>query len=111
MAEPNYDIYSQPGWKLGSYAYHSDDGKKYADSGQGKEFGPKFKEGDIVGCGRNFKTKEVFFTKNGIMVGVAFQNVKNSEILHPIVGLDNSEVILNLGTKNFAFDIKSYIEV
>jgi Ran-binding protein 9/10 len=60
-----------PGWDYLSTGYHGDDGKLYySDSHRGKIYGPKYSTGDIVGCGINFITKEIFFTKNGRNLGI-----------------------------------------
>ena len=52
--------------------YHSDDGRLYAGSGVGADFGPGFGEGDTVGCGV-FQAENddlcFFFTKNGVLLG------------------------------------------
>jgi hypothetical protein len=48
-----------PGWTLGSWGYHGDDGKFYGD---------KFGTGDVVGCHFSFD-KGITFTKNGTRLG------------------------------------------
>jgi hypothetical protein len=32
-------------------------------------YGPAYQQNDVVGCGWNSRTKEVFFTKNGEYLG------------------------------------------
>ena len=54
-----------PGWEKYTVGYHSDDGQLFVESGQGKEFGEKYGQGDIIGCGVNFIENNIFFTKNG----------------------------------------------
>ena len=57
-----------PGWESESWAYHGDDGRSFCSS-QGREYGPKFHAGDVIGCGVNFRTGCAFFTKNGRCLG------------------------------------------
>ena len=62
-----------PGWEPESWAYHGDDGKSFCSQLQGKNFGPTFTTGDVIGCGVNFKTGCGFFTKNGVFLGESRQ--------------------------------------
>ncbi|KAJ9662205.1 hypothetical protein H2198_001556 [Neophaeococcomyces mojaviensis] len=65
----------------GSWGYHGDDGMKYDQNGeQGILYGPKYGAGDIIGCGVNFITNSVFFTKNGQYLGTE-QSITNLQ--HP----------------------------
>lgn len=61
-----------PGWRAHSYGYHGDDGNKFA-GGVNAAYGPVFTTGDIVGCGVNNVTGQIFFTKNGMFLGYAFE--------------------------------------
>lgn len=58
-----------PGWESESWAYHGDDGYSFAQCPNGKAYGPKFQSLDVIGCGVNFRTGSVFFTRNGIHLG------------------------------------------
>ncbi|RIB16372.1 hypothetical protein C2G38_2091105, partial [Gigaspora rosea] len=44
-----------------------------------------FSTGDTIGCCLNFKNNSVFYTKNGINLGIAFRNLKRT--LYPCFGL------------------------
>lgn len=59
-----------PGWDCVSYGYHGDDGNFFSSSGKGVYYGPQYTTGDVIGCGLNFVTKQIFFTKNGQNLGL-----------------------------------------
>lgn len=97
-------------WENNSYGYHGDDGKKYSGSGLGTHYGPTFTTGDVVGAGLHTETNEIFFTKNGEWLGVAFRDVCITP-LYPTVGLHSKDerVSTNFGSDSFAFDIETYV--
>lgn len=70
LSEKNVSLNRLPGWDQTSYGYHGDDGNFFASSGKGVEYGPTFTTGDVIGCGLNFVTREIFFTKNGQHLGL-----------------------------------------
>lgn len=70
VAGPKVALNRLPGWEPDSWAYHGDDGKTYCASVTSNEqWGPKYACNDVVGCGINFQTGSVFFTKNGSYLG------------------------------------------
>lgn len=101
-----------PGWDAHSYAYHADDGHVFDQCGQGKEYGPSFSSGDIVGCCINYANKTAFFTKNGASLGIAFEDIDLSEPFYPCLGLrtPGEKVYVNFGQEPFTFDITQYIK-
>lgn len=68
------------GWSEQSYAYHGDDGQKWNGFDTYGKYGPAFKQGDIVGCGINWETSSIFFTKNGVFLGDAFSEVWTNHV-------------------------------
>ncbi|RIB21383.1 concanavalin A-like lectin/glucanase domain-containing protein [Gigaspora rosea] len=88
-----------PGWDDGSWGYHGDDGKSFC-SGDYHHYGPLFSTGDTIGCCLNFKNNTVFYTKNGISLGIAFRNLKGT--LYPCVGLrsQGGSIEVNFGSRN-----------
>lgn len=74
------------GWTLASFAYHSIDGVSSRGSRSAEQreasFGPTFKHGDTVGCGIVTATNDVFFTKNGTLLGVAFPGAEVPSLAH-----------------------------
>ncbi|QDZ21211.1 SPRY domain-containing protein [Chloropicon primus] len=109
FADFHFRLSRQPGWEPNSYGYHADDGNKFHNSGKGEEYGPSFVQGDTVGAGIHLENRDIFFTKNGKKLGVAFSNVKAT--LFPTVGLhsQNEHVEVNFGAKPFQFDIEGMI--
>lgn len=88
---------------------------------RGREFSSPWGRGDVVGCGFDFVQQSIFFTKNGVMLGTAFQGVpcfaSTDEdlvgpgfLLHATVGLHSpgERVRLNFGAAPFAFDLTAY---
>jgi hypothetical protein len=109
FADCHFRLSRQPGWEPNSYGYHADDGNKFHNSGKGEDYGPSFVQGDTVGAGIHLENREIFFTKNGKKLGIAFQNVKAT--LYPTIGLhsQNENVEVNFGAKPFQFDIEGMI--
>ncbi|GAM26086.1 hypothetical protein SAMD00019534_092610 [Acytostelium subglobosum LB1] len=81
---------SHVGWKGRSYGYHSDDGRKFkwhndiSNTNRGESYGPSFGQGDTIGCG--VVSHQMFFTKNGTFLGLAFSDVYGQ--LYPTVGFN-----------------------
>ena len=59
--------------------------------------------GDVIGCGWDLRSGEVFFTKNGVHLGAAFQDVCGE--LYPAVAVRNKHirVRVNFGQQPFAW--------
>jgi len=109
-----------PGWVKGSYGLHSDNGNAYYNNEinihkcKGFAFSPPFqRNGAVIGCGYNFKTREIFFTMDGQYIGVAFNLPDEVEVgdIVPCIGMlsKNSYYTLNLGHFPFVFNIDAYI--
>lgn len=97
-----------PGWEDDSWGYHGDDGHSFCCQGTGKDYGPKFSTGDVIGCAINFASGECFYTKNGVHLGVAFTGLSGA--LYPSIGLRTigEQVRVNFGAEPFVFDIDHY---
>lgn len=100
----------QPGWEPNSYGYHGDDGHKFHGNGSGEVYGPTFTTGDVVGAGIHLEKGEVFFTKNGQWLGVAFYNVCRVS-LFPTIGLHSKgeRVQVNFGSSTFLYNVDEAI--
>lgn len=110
FADKKFKVTRQPGWEPNSYGYHGDDGKKFHSNGLGESYGPTFTTGDVIGAGILMEKQEIFYTKNGEYLGVAFRNV--SLPLYPTVGLHslNERVQVDfVGDQGFMFDPSSLV--
>ncbi|CAN6251912.1 unnamed protein product [Urochloa humidicola] len=105
----NFKMRRQPGWEANSIGYHGDDGYLYRGQGKGESFGPKFTSGDTIGAGINYLSQEIFFTKNGSLVGAIPKDFKGP--LYPTVAVHSQgeELTVNFGKEPFCFDIEGYI--
>ncbi|KAJ1917243.1 hypothetical protein H4219_003327 [Mycoemilia scoparia] len=101
-----------PGWDKNSWGYHGDDGHVFINQNLGRPFGPRFSTGDIIGCGINFMNNSGFYTRNGVYLGTAFQNIDLSTQLYPTIGMrtPSEKASANFGSKPFLFDIALYVK-
>ncbi|KAL8172564.1 hypothetical protein V2J09_024368 [Rumex salicifolius] len=104
----SFKMRRQPGWEANSYGYHGDDGLLYRGQGKGEHFGPTFTTCDTVGAGINYASQEIFFTKNGVVVGTVYKDVKGALFPTIAVHSQNEEVTVNFGKDPYVFDIKAY---
>ncbi|CAM6015978.1 unnamed protein product [Sphagnum balticum] len=97
----------QPGWESNSYGYHGDDGGLFQGTSKGFPFafGPKFSTHDIVGAGIDHLKQEIFFTKNGELVGHCIPN-EVRDTLYPTIGLHSqgAKVEVNFRQQEFKYD-------
>ena len=76
----------------------------FSDDVQGGSYGPKWCTNDVIGLGYYPFKKEIFFTKNGVYLGVAFTDVPPLEY-HIAIGMHSTDecVQLNTGQKPFMY--------
>lgn len=98
-----------PGWIEGSYGYHGDDGCAFSGNGQrGESFGPPFGAGATVGLGIDTRTRTLYATLNGRLLGVAARNLQLQPETHaplvPTIGVDYpTKLSINFGQTPFVF--------
>ena len=84
------------GYKKGSYGFQAtgrtlSNAKESSYGDLGEEFGQRFEEKDVIGCGLLISKREVFYTKNGALIGTAFRDVKIPENgLYPAICLQST---------------------
>jgi hypothetical protein len=104
LTDKTYEIGKPPGTIKRSFALRLD-GKLYKESSQGETFCPGFSSGDIVGCGLDFEKDEIFFTRNGSLVGTTIK-VPYKEYFATLAMNSPKEAIrINFGPKPFRYDL------
>lgn len=98
------------GTDSGGYGYggtgmkaHNDKFNSYAFEGSGEK--ASFGKGDVIGCMLNFESGSISFSKNGRVVGKAFdihepqanRSGQNFPTLYPAISLKNAECMVNFG--------------
>ncbi|OON16359.1 hypothetical protein X801_07829 [Opisthorchis viverrini] len=69
-----------------SFGYHNDGSVYHGSASAGIKFGPRFGENDTVGCGVDFMSRSLFFTRNGVFLGKAFEGkVPDPDISEAVV--------------------------
>ncbi|KAF5016924.1 hypothetical protein F66182_11239, partial [Fusarium sp. NRRL 66182] len=94
------------GWEPEAWGYHGDDGRCFTGQNIGRHYGPQYNEGDVIGCGVNFKENSAFFTKNGVKIGTAFHDVARGK-LYPAISLKKpgESIHANFGQTPFVYNI------
>lgn len=114
FAQRAFSLERLPGWEANSWAFHSDDGRAFIGSQNGQQYHKPFGENDVIGCGVDFYKNQVFFTKNGQDLHVAFRDVlPSAEAIFPCVGVKKHSTVqisTNFGQQEFLFDIRSRME-
>jgi Ran-binding protein 9/10 len=109
LCDGDVGLNKMPGWSKGSFGYHGDDGCLFRQTGvAGEKYSSKYGGGDVVGCCWDLVDDVVFFTKNGVALGTAFQHLVGP--LFPTVGMQtkSGRVSVNFGASPFLFDVDSY---
>lgn len=103
-----------PGSEHSSFGYNNDGSICHGSTTSSTKFGPRIVENDTVGCGVDFMSRSLFFTRNGIFLGKAFEGkipASPSTRLYPAVGLQGrgSRLNANFGQRPFMFAFDAHI--
>ncbi|KAF9243743.1 hypothetical protein BU15DRAFT_86190 [Melanogaster broomeanus] len=100
-----------PGWEKNSWGYHGDNGTIFSGDKNGTSFGSTFGVGDVIGCGIDFTQNKIFYTKNGSLLGMVFDNVGKECDIFPAVGLSytTESIHANFGQDPFKYDIEDHV--
>jgi len=105
MCTRPYPPFRLPGWNRYSVGWHSDDGRKFCDDPNGGEdyAVPWGAVGDVVGCGWQPDSGTVWFTLNGVVVGLAYTDLAR-HVFFPAFGADGyCKVSFNFGKTSFRY--------
>uniref|UniRef100_A0A183BMX7 B30.2/SPRY domain-containing protein n=1 Tax=Globodera pallida TaxID=36090 RepID=A0A183BMX7_GLOPA len=107
FASKSMPLNSRVGSHKNTYAYFNN-GKMYGhnSSNFATNANAKFVTDDIIGCGVNLTSKEIFYTKNGVRLAATNSYVLTTGGLYPALSFNNpgDEVEANFGP-NFKFDL------
>jgi hypothetical protein len=111
LATGDFSLMRFPGCERHSYGYHGDDGRLYIDGGRGDAYGPRFRRGDVIGCGVQLERNALFFTRNGALLSVVSLALAPS--LYAVIALHSpgESVRVNFGATPFRFDVAEMIAV
>jgi hypothetical protein len=103
LATKPYPAFRLPGFNRYSVAYHSTGDKSHNYPFTAAPFGPKLKEGDVLGVGYRPRTGTIFFTRNGRKMDDAFIGLSRWNLFPTIGGDGPCSVHVNLGQAGFVF--------
>ena len=81
LARAGYSNNKMPGWEPVSHAWHGDDGCTFNSCGTGTPLSTPWQEGDVIGCGIDFRRAAIFFTRNGLLQPGALRGVDTEGLL------------------------------
>ena len=107
FAPVDYTITSLPGWDEHGYGLHCDDGYLYstAVTGGRRPFAAlDVQPGTVIGCGFDRRKKELFFTHNGRVLGVAVDRLEEANF-HATIGMQTTGDVctVNFGQRPFVY--------
>lgn len=90
------------------FGYHGFDGKAFSVL-ESEPFAKPFGINDVIGCGINYINGTIFFTKNGNLLGTAFSEFHDINLIPAIALKAGNSIQTNFGLfEEFTFDILGY---
>lgn len=90
------------------FGYNGFDGNAFSIS-ESEPFAKSFGINDIIGCGINYINGTIFFTKNGVLLGTAFSEFHDINLVPAIALKVGNSVQTNFGLlEEFSFNISGY---
>lgn len=90
-----------------SWAYYCETGRVYNNS-VNKGYGSQIRNNDVLGVLLDLNNKTLSFSKNGIILGIAFEGLPNT-YLFPTIGhgssMDSTTLTVNFGSTPFKYPI------
>ncbi|KAG5464479.1 hypothetical protein LSCM1_00669 [Leishmania martiniquensis] len=102
LGPADYSLSQMPGWDPDSFAYDGLEGTVYTNR-NARVIGFTFGMGDVVGCGWNLETGDIFWTRNGKSVHSVKATVMSAQ-LSPLIGMKGKGcVLVNFGSRPFVY--------
>ncbi|KAG5489799.1 hypothetical protein GH5_00682 [Leishmania sp. Ghana 2012 LV757] len=102
LGPADYSLSQMPGWDPDSFAYDGLEGAVYSNR-SARVIGFTFSMGDVVGCGWDRETGDIFWTRNGKSVHSLKATVTPAQ-LSPLIGMKGKGcVLVNFGASPFVY--------
>lgn len=90
------------------FGYNGFDGNAFSLT-ESELFANPFGLNDVIGCGVNYINGTIFFTKNGILLGTAFSEFHDIDLVPAVALKQGNSIQTNFGLfEDFTFDILGY---
>jgi len=108
LARAGYSNSKMPGWEPTSHAWHGDDGCTFNSCGTGTPLSTPWQEGDVIGCGIDFRRSAIFFTRNGLLQPGSLRGVDTEGLLATLGFQNKGECVsVSFGPK-FLYNLSTH---
>jgi hypothetical protein len=108
LARAGYSNNKMPGWEPVSHAWHGDDGCTFNSCGTGTPLSTPWQEGDVIGCGIDFRRSAIFFTRNGLVQPGPLRGIDTEGLLATLGFQTKGECVSVSFGPNFLYDLSSH---